>query len=169
MMLSVGRFTTFAILALTAIVWSAAPAAALITPLTSYAAAYAFDICTPNIPDLSSLRIDFFNYLVPQKLLPADNPFCVIPVGCRTGVFTYDYSGSVEALTLMYGDGSKALHADAMQRGTLHAGALLSVPIFDDNANVVPALYGSAARSGSVADTLWDRRYPPSASRQLQS
>ncbi|HEY1682786.1 MAG TPA: hypothetical protein VGF98_14165 [Candidatus Tumulicola sp.] len=140
MMLSVRRFTTVAILALAATVWSAAPAAALITPSKSYAAAYAFDIYTPDVPDLSSLRIDFFNYLVPQKLLPADNPFCVIPVGCRTAVFTYDYSGTVEALTLMYGDGNKALHTDAMQRGTLHAGALLSVPIFDDNANVVPAI-----------------------------
>jgi hypothetical protein len=153
MMLSFRRFTTLAIFALALIVCSTAPVFAFITPSKSFAAAYAFDIYTPDLSDLSSLRLDFFNYMQPQKLLPADNPFCVIPVGCRTGVFTYPYNATVEAFTLIYSDGNKALHTDAMQRGTLHAGALVSVPIFDDSLKVIPAIRIGRAfwqRAGNV-------------------
>jgi hypothetical protein len=148
------RFGTLAFLVLAIIACATAPCAAFMTPTRSVAAAYAFDVYTPAFDDLSALRLDFFNWMLPQMLTPANDPFCVIPSGCRTGVMSYDFDAKVNAFTVWFGKGVKAVRSDAMQRGTVHAGALIGIPIFDETAKVVPAIrIGRAVwlRAGNVA------------------
>jgi hypothetical protein len=150
-MVSLKRLSALAILMIACFACETAPSAAFVTPARSVAAAYAFDIYTPSFNDLSALRLDFFNYVLPQKLPPADNPFCVIPMGCRTGVWSHSYLPTVdaEAFQLVLGDGVKVIHTDAMQHGALHFAALLGIPIYSEAGSVVPAI-----RLGSA---MWQR------------